>query len=98
MKTIKISEDDFIEKYKPVQNHIDNNAAFNGWMYETYGNELDYIFELSKNSKRVWTIIGDDDDDDTLFYAAGFHLVNRLGFIVTENEYETGLEEVELDD
>ena len=27
-------------------------------------------------------------DDDTLFYSSGFHYVNRLGFIVTEKEYE----------
>lgn len=91
----KINEDEFGELFKPQQNHLDNNASFNGWMYETYGEEVDYVFNLAKTTKRVWTII--EGDDDTLFYVAGFHYVNRLGFIVTEVEWETGTEEVQLD-
>jgi hypothetical protein len=84
------AEDNWIEKYKPQQNHIDANASFNGWMYETYGSEVKYVFNLSKKSNRVWTII--EGDDDSLFYVSGFHYVNRLGFIVTKNEYEGHVE------
>jgi hypothetical protein len=79
-------EDWFIETFNPQKNHLDDNASFNGWMYETYGEELEYVFDLAKKSNRVWTII--EGDDDTLFYASGFHYVNRLGFIVTEKEYD----------
>ena len=79
-------EDWFIETFNPQQNHLDDNASFNGWMYETYGDEIEYVFDLSKKSNRVWTII--EGDYDTLFYASGFHYVNRLGFIVTEKEYD----------
>jgi hypothetical protein len=84
------TEDNWIEKYKPQQNHIDDNASFNGWMYETYGSEIKHVFNLSKKSNRVWTII--EGDDDSLFYVSGFHYVNRLGFIVTEKEYEGHVE------
>jgi hypothetical protein len=77
-------EDWFIETFNPQQNHLDDNASFNGWMYETYGEEIEY--DLAKKSNRVWTII--EGDDGTLFYASGFHYVNRLGFIVTEKEYD----------
>jgi hypothetical protein len=34
-------------------------------LYETYGKDLEYIVELARHSKRVWTII--EGDDDTLY-------------------------------
>ena len=27
--------DEFLEKHKPIQNHIDKNAGFDGMMFET---------------------------------------------------------------
>ena len=79
---MNITEDNFDEVFKPQTNHLDDNASFNGCMYETYGEELDYVFNLAKTTKKVWTII--EGDDDTMYYVAGFHYVNRLGFLVCE--------------
>ena len=90
----KLTENEFDEKFTPVENHLDDNASFSGCMFETYGEEVDYVFKLSKTTKKVWTII--EGDDDTLFYVTGFHLVNRLGFLVTEESYEEE-SEVKLD-
>ncbi len=92
---MEVTEDNFDEIYKPQVNHLDNNAGFNGCLYETYGEELDFVFKLSQETKRVWTVI--EGDDETMFYVAGFHYVNRLGFLVCENEWETGLEQIQLD-
>ena len=103
---MKITEDNFDEVLKPQTNHFErakqpSNIAdedlsgFNGCMYETCGEELDYVFNLSKTTKRVWTII--EGDDDTMFYVAGFHYVNRMGFLVCEVEYEDGQEDIQLD-
>jgi hypothetical protein len=37
-KTIrKLTEDNFDEIYTPIQNHLDEDATFDGTMYETYG-------------------------------------------------------------
>ena len=36
----RISEDEFDSIYKPVKNHIDNNASFSGYMFETFNEEL----------------------------------------------------------
>ena len=90
----EITEDNFDEVFKPQQNHLDDNASFNGWMYETYGEELDYVFNLAKTTKKVWTII--EGDNDTMYYVTGFHYVNRLGFIVCEVEYTEEME-IKLD-
>lgn len=103
-----ITEDEFYEKYKPQNNHLDDNASWDGKLYETFDEELDFCFELSKKENRVWTIIecdseeepdDDDDDDDKetyeptcLYILSGFHLINRIGFMVTEIPYEKDIE------
>jgi len=82
---ITITEDQFYEKFNPVKNHLDDNASFDGCLFETYGEQVDFVFELSQKEKRVWTII--EGENDSMFYITGFHYVNRIGFLVTEEEY-----------
>ena len=106
MKKKTISEDEFYENYNPQTNHIvrantDNSVAdgdicsFGGTMYETYGEEEAYIREMAKKEpKRVWTVL---DVDGELIIAAGFHFVNRMGYIITEKEWENEMLEVEND-
>jgi len=91
---MNITEENFDEVFKPQTNHLDDNASFNGCMYETYDEELDYVFNLAKTTKKVWTII--EGDNDTMYYVTGFHYVNRIGFLVCEVEYTEELE-IKLD-
>ena len=107
MEIKNITEEEFYENYNRLQNHIDKNASFDGCMYETYGEELAYVFEMSKK-KRVVTIIEGDDGEEfeetfinqlgveikdmilnvNLYYASGFHSINRLGYFVLDKPYE----------
>ena len=112
----QLTEEQFDEQFTIQENHLTGNEAFGG-MYETYGEELEYIKKLAQEGKRVWTIIegdveeeceyeargeecpyemgGDAESHDhytkchcnTTYYVTGMHLVNRLGFLVTEEEY-----------
>lgn len=102
----EITEDNFDEIFKPQINHIERAkqpmsvadedlCSFSGQMYETYGEEVEFVFNLAKTTNRVWTIV--EGDDDTMFYCAGFHYVNRIGFLVCEVEYEDGQEDIQLD-
>ena len=77
---IDISDDDFDEKYKPIQNHIEGNAPYNGAMFETYGPELEFI--QSYDESKVWTLI--DADKDYPEIVSGYCHVNRLGYFITE--------------
>ena len=61
--SITMTDDEFYDKYKPVKNHLDDNASFDGFMWETYDEEKEYCFELAKKENRVWTIIECDDED-----------------------------------
>lgn len=88
-----LTEDNFDELYVPIQNHLVEDASFGGAMFETYGEELDFVFSVSledNTRKTVWTII---ETDGEMYCVAGFHLVNRIGFIITEKPWETGEEE-----
>lgn len=60
-KVLTISEDEFHEKYKPIKNHLDNNATWDGCLFETFGEELQHCFNLSQKENRVWTIVECDE-------------------------------------
>lgn len=71
--------------FRPIKNHLDNNASHDGHMFETYGTELDYVQAIHKTTPdRVWTVL--DADGDT-YIASGYHHVNRLGYLITDVEY-----------
>lgn len=94
MKQQSISWDAFEERYKPIQNHITNREEFNGWMFETYGADDDYIRTLAKTEpNRIWTII---DCDDDLIIVNGWHYVNRFAYVVTEIAFNED-EEIQVD-
>lgn len=79
---------EWIEKYRPVKNHLDEDASWQGEdgvgvMFETYGEELDYVLSVAKSDpKCVWTYV--DGDDGSTLVINGYHLVNRIGYFVTE--------------
>ena len=102
-----LTYDEFLEKYTPEYNQIllrdlqseedtdstlpEDMCSYGGCMYETFGEELDYICE--QPNKRVWTLIDTGGRDMSLI--AGKHFVNRMGYIVTAEEWEDEYEEYE---
>lgn len=80
----EISEDEWFEKYKPIKNSIDTNASFDGHMFETYGDELEFV--KSQDPNRIWTY-GDGDNGSTFIWS-GYHIVNRIGYFITEVPFE----------
>ena len=90
---ITISWNDFETKYVPVQNHIDDNASLDGVMFETFGEEQDYVNKIwSENPKRIWSYI--DDGDGIGWLESGNHPCNRLGWVITENPCDEDYMEV----
>jgi hypothetical protein len=88
-----LTEDEFDEMFELIENHLDDNASFDGCMFETYGEELEFVREKAKEN-RVITIV--DGDNGNLFYTSGYHLVNRLGYLVTKEPLPDFEFEVEL--
>ena len=89
-----ITEEHFDENFNPIENHIDQNAGWNGCMFETYGEELEFVKKQPNNT--VWTIV--TGDDDSMSYISGFHFVNRIGYLITKETVATDVEyDVPLD-
>lgn len=67
--------------YKLVKNQFDENAGFDGFLFETYGNEIKFVLD-KVNQNRIISII--EGDDNELYYSSGYHLVNRIGYLITD--------------
>lgn len=79
-----ISVEEWDEKYKPMDNHIDLNASWEGSMFETYGAELEFV--RNTPTDRIWTYC--EGDNDEILLIAGYHLVNRIGYFITREPWE----------
>lgn len=77
MKTI--TEDQFLEQYKPVKNQFNDGYGFDGCMFETFGPNLAYVTATAQVSEAfVWTVY------DDMSITSGMHFVNRFGYLITE--------------
>ena len=77
--TIQINTDQFFDTYKPITNQFDSNASWGGCMFETYGEELEFV--MAQDPNHIWTIVDGEDDVEI---TNGYHLVNRIGYFVSE--------------
>ena len=59
--------------------------------------DLDQMFEYEEVKdlplKQVWTVV--EGDDEKLYAVPGFHIVNKLYYLVTEEEWTSDEEEYE---
>jgi hypothetical protein len=77
---IEMDFDEWVDTYKPILNHIDTNASFDGTMFETYGEEVEFVKAQDEN--RIW-MYGDGDDGGTYLWS-GWGFVNRIGYFITD--------------
>ena len=81
----KMTIEQWESKYKPI---VNPNAEdeYSADRFETYGEDLDYVLNIANTTpKKVWTL---EDIDGQLIICAGYHLVNRINYFVTEIEWE----------
>src|SRR5579862_4972164 len=85
------------EAYQPVANILDQNAGFDGLMFETYGAELGMVQAVADaRPTSVWTVV--EGDNGHRFLSAGFHFVNRVGYLLTANPWMDGFADIDLDE
>jgi hypothetical protein len=80
----ELSEDEFDALYPLVPNHLNPSAGWapgegRGCLFETYGEELEFV--RRQDPRTIWTML--DGDDGDLYLASGYHLVNRIGYLVS---------------
>ena len=84
-KHIQMTDDEWFKKYKPIPNptgdsglHVDDVC----YMFETYDPDLAKVLEIANSEPgRVWTLL---DCDSCEVIGDGYHLVNRIGYFITE--------------
>jgi hypothetical protein len=70
--------DDFRERYTLVKNPYDTSAALGGCAFGWFGDEWATIQKVVPEN--LWTLI---ECEDLWWISPGFHYVNRLGYLVT---------------
>ena len=90
-----MTEDEWWSIYQPKTNHLDSNASWNGTMFETYGEEVEFVQSTPDNF--VWTLL-EGDEGQTLI-SNGYSFVNRLGYFICEVPWnENEFHEILIDD
>ena len=89
---IELTMEEWEATYKPIHNHLDDNASFQdesgqGIMFETYGDEVAFV--KSQSPANIW-MYGSGDDGGTYIWN-GWGFVNRLGYFITEVPCPDGL-------
>ncbi|HZF02307.1 MAG TPA: hypothetical protein VE344_10470 [Methylomirabilota bacterium] len=78
------SLDEFEMRYEPMKNNFDESAAYEGAWFETFGEAE--LFVRNADPKTVWTIV---EGDEFLWLIAGFHYVNRFGYLITRTPWKS---------
>ena len=65
--------EDWEAKYTLLEHPYNENNLF-----ETYGSDLDFV--LNQNENKIWTLV---DTDSGLYVVPGYHLVNRVNYLIT---------------
>lgn len=97
---IQLTEDQFEARYPLVPNHLNPNASWEGCLFETCGDEWEFVRQ--QDESKVWTLIEDGEGGECI--VSGVHLVNRLGYLVSTvrvpegTSFEVGLPTSDDDD
>jgi hypothetical protein len=88
---IEFSEDAFDASFPLLPNHLNPNASWTfgegrGCLFETFGDELEFVHRQDLRS--VWTLI---DTDDVMCVISGYHLVNRVGYLLSSLPVPAGI-------
>lgn len=88
-----MTEVDFDRKYtmdRTVKSTEFDNESQAG-MLETYGDDVKQVMRIANTDPlRVWTMV---DGDDGMYLVQGFHLVNRIYYVITQERAENENEE-----
>ena len=77
---IELTFEEADEQFKFMVNNYDENASFDGLMFETYGDEVEFV--KSQSPDKIWMY--GQGDDGGLYIWSGWGFVNRIGYFISE--------------
>jgi hypothetical protein len=78
--------DEFDDKFRPVKNPHDRDAGWDGCLFGVTG--VEHNFVRSRPANTVWTLTSHGP------LVSGYHVVDRVGYVVTEVPWEEDTEVV----
>lgn len=90
-RPIQISLEDFIKKFKPIRNVMDEDEdSLNSYAFGTQGADMDAVrTAYEKAPYTVWTVV---DVDGTQWLTSGLHYVNREYYVITRKPRDAAKE------
>lgn len=85
--------DEWVKEYEPIKNPLNPDANFDGFMFETFGDEVGYLKGLGSLNTFYWTLIAEGDE---MSIVPGVRWINRIGYFATKKEWKTTDSYVEL--
>lgn len=76
------NEEDFDRKYTPNLELRSEHFNDQSGRFETFGNDLKTV--MAQEEKFVWTCV---DGDDGLYCVSGYHIVNRVYYLITNEPW-----------
>lgn len=86
---VQLTEIEFDNQFELINNAFCINASFDGKMFETYGSDLEFVRQMAKENRVITILEGDCETDEfgderpCMYYASGYHFVNRIGYLIT---------------
>ena len=77
---IELTFEEADEQFRFIPNNYDEYSSFDGLMFETYGDEVEFV--KSQSPDKIWMY--GDGDDGGLYIWSGWGFVNRIGYFVSE--------------
>jgi len=82
-KILHLSEAEFDATFSLRPNHLNPNASWvtgdtPGCLFETYGEELAFV--RRQDPRTIWTVV---DGEENLSVISGYHVVNRIGYLIS---------------
>lgn len=84
MNFIKLTEDEFDTEFKPVEN-LDQGQG--NYHFDVYDSQDSYFLQFMSTNhlNHIWTRV---DNENGPIFINGWHIVNRIDYMVTENPWK----------
>jgi hypothetical protein len=72
----------WVKEFRPIANPFRDDAEIDGYVFAAHGEE--FAFVQRQPTESVWTfIVCDGSRSASWLISSGFHVVNRVGYLVT---------------
>ena len=78
---IELTFEEADEQFRFIPNNYDEYSSFDGLMFETYGDEVEFV--KSQSPDKIWMY--GEGDDGGLYIWSGWGFVNRIGYFISQN-------------